>query len=161
MAVQNEYWKLYWHVEGDGINEKRKSKYNSDPDYAEKQRQAARDYRKRRKEERDEAIKRGELVLKGGGGPRKPKLVDVNGDKVEAVTIGYVSNIVGVSLSKLDYWKRVGILPNTPFNKSERLYTYAMIDVIKRAVDSRGKIFKKDKGFFKEIVSGWEDLGVI
>lgn len=162
--TQDNYFSRYWQKNSVKVNKKRKQRYDSDPDYAEKARQAARDYRKRKKEEilkeREEA---GEPLVKKGGGPRKPKEIEVNGAITEAVTIGTVASEIGVSVQKLNYWRKIGILPQTPLESEsgEMLYTYGMVEAIKRTVSGLKRVTKKDKWIYNRIKSIWRMVGVV
>lgn len=63
-------------------------------------------------------------------------------------------------------WERVGVLPRTPFfaggkDKKERIYTREMIEIVKKALDMRsGSVSTSDHSFFREILEGWQRLGV-
>lgn len=83
------------------------------------------------------------------------------------VRVGVLAKEIGRGVITIDQMESRGVLPGTPFRASSRqyrLYTYAMIAVVKKAMNKRGEIIRgKDQwaGFYDEVVKGWTKLGVI
>lgn len=98
---------------------------------------------------------------------RKIKLKNGKTREWVLVRVGVLAKEIGRGVITIDQMESRGVLPVTPFRASSRqyrLYTYAMISVVKKAMNKRGEIIRgKDQwaGFYDEVVSGWTKLGVI
>lgn len=159
----SEYFAEYWKENRDSVNERRRKLYANDPEYAKKQREASQAYKKRkRQEELDRRARDGEPLVKSGGGPRRPVIVNVAGEDVEAYSVQKLCDHIGRPKSDISNWRRLKILPDSPFRnkRGDRLYTMDMINAIKRAIDCREKISINDPGFGDDIISDWRDSGV-
>lgn len=159
---RTEYFQHYYQERRDDLSVKRHNLYHTDPEYREKAKQAARDYRRRKKEERDRLRAAGELPPARVRGPRKPVKVMVNGNTCLAYTVTLTAERLGRSVDTINYWTKVGLLPITPLRskRGDRLYTDAMIVVMQMAISRRGKVALRDKTFYEEIRDGWIETGL-
>jgi hypothetical protein len=151
-----------WYEENRGdLLAKRRSRYNSDPDYAEKCREASRLYRQKKKTQKAEngvSSSDGEIVRE-----RRPVHLMINGTSYNGWTIGHLARRLNRSVPTINHWSKHGLLPDTPLKteSGDRLYTDAMIFVVKKALLSRGRITKDDFSFRDEIVGGWNKLDLM
>jgi hypothetical protein len=160
---RKEYFQNYYLDHKQDLSKKRHERYHTDPEYRERAKRAAREYRRRKKEERDRLRAEGKLPPARPKGPRKPTTVMVNGDKCTAYTVTITAQRLNRSVDTINYWTKAGLLPATPIRskRGDRLYTDAMILVMQMAISRRGKIALRDKTFREEIERGWEDAGVV
>lgn len=149
---REEYYREWYDEHRPELLVKRRSRYATDPEYAERCRESARKYRRERKGRTDVAEKR----------PRKPFTVTVGGHTDKGYTVGYVAEKVGRSVATVNHWLKSGLLPVTPLvsDGGARLYTERMIAVIAREVSSRDRVMKSDKTFYSSILQEWESMGV-
>ncbi len=145
------------------MSKKRKGLYGNDPAYRKNAKASAQAYRKKKKEERDKLRAEGKLPPVKPRGPRKPVEVKIGTAKHPAFTVTIVAQRLDRSVHALNYWTRAGLLPLTPLRsaRGDRLYTDAMILVIKMAVFKRGEVSRGDTSFRQEIVDGWKDIGIL
>lgn len=167
-SAEKEWTYRGWYEKNkEALSQRRKSKYQSDDSYREKVLEKNRGYRARKSKEKKAAFGNVARVPKS----RRPVAVkvDVNGavQDVTMVHIGAFAKAIGRSVPTIHQWERVGLLPRTPFSlkgksKHERLYSSAMIEVVKSALRTRGAmVYASDKSFHDEIVSGWKAIGVV
>ncbi len=159
---RSDYFRTYYEENREELSDKRRDRYQSDPEYRERAKEAARVYRAKKKAERDRLIAEGKIEPASRGGPRKPVEVQVNGRPALAYTITTVANEVGRSVDALNNWAKSGIFPITPLRSAggDRLYTTAMILVLKDAILKRGTVSAKDESFCEEVLDGWRELGL-
>lgn len=159
---RRKYFIDYYVARKEELSETRKKKYLEDPEYREKALKLARDYRKKQREKREKLRAAGKLPPAHPSGPRPPISVRVGSLTTVAYTVGRVAQEINRSRDVLNYWTRVGLLPQTPYRspRGDRLYTEGMVLVLKLAVDRRGRVDSKDATFPEEIRLGWRALGV-
>ena len=148
------------------LAERRKGKYKSDKKYRQKVLEQNREYRSRKAKERQSKPKPKVRIPKH----RKPveMPVQVNGhiENVQMVHIGAFARAIGRSVPTIHQWERLGLLPRTPYllkskNKQERLYTEAMIVVVRETLSTRGPtISSSDPTFWQEVTNGWAAAGI-
>jgi hypothetical protein len=143
------------------LSRKRKDKYRQDPEYREKVLSCSKSYREKVREKREKLRAEGKLVSKRHKGPRKPVVLEVNGKSVYAYTISTLAERIGRSIHTVNHWTTIGEIPPTPLwsKRGDRLYTDAMILIVKMAVQSRG-IVRNGGGMRGEILDGWRELGI-
>lgn len=158
---RRDYHKDYYREHRDEIAERKKSRYQEDEAYRQERIEAQRAYRERKRKELEKKLK-GKQPERKRGGPRKPKMVRVNGGEEEAFTFGVLAEKVGRSKVTLNYWSRNGIFPETPFRteRGERLYTMPMIDSLADTLSSYGRMSSGDTSFKDEVEEAWRELGV-
>lgn len=159
---RSEYYRTYYEDHRADLSDKRRTRYETDPEYRENAKEAARRYRQKKKAERDQLRAEGKLPPARPKGPRKPIEVSVNGTKALAHTITVAAERIGRSVDTLNHWSKVGLLPGTPIRspRGDRLFTDGMILVIRMAVMKRGEVSVKDGTFKAEIENGWRSLGL-
>jgi len=155
------YQREYYESHKEELSKKRKEKYQNDSEYREKVKEASRRYREKKRVEREALKKEGKWPKPKKRGPRTIVMVNLNGKKVEAYTIPVLAKKIRRSISTVNKWITVGTIPKTPFlsKTGGRLYTDAMVLVIKMAIQSRG-IVGDDPEVRKEIVEGWKRFGI-
>ena len=159
---RSDYYRQYYEDHRDDLSDKRRDRYQTDPEYREKAKAAARLYRQKKKAERDQLRAEGKLPPARPKGPRKPVEVAVNGSRALAHTITVAAERIGRSVDTLNHWSKVGLLPITPIRspRGDRLFTDGMILVVNMAVMKRGEVSVKDSTFRVEIENGWRELGL-
>lgn len=156
------YQRAYYEKNRDALSEERKRRYREDPAYREAMLAQVRAYRANKRKERERLRKAGLIAPAHPGGPREPLRVTVNGISTIAYTVGRVAIEIRRSKDVINYWTRIGLLPQTPFRstRGDRLYTEGMVLVMQLAIGKRSRVASNDREFTHEIRSGWEGLGV-
>lgn len=159
---RSQYQRAYYEKNRDSLSERRKRRYQEDPEYRDAAMAQARTYRKKKRQERERLRKAGMLPPPNVGGPRSPLRVLVHGEPTIAFTVGRVALEIQRSKDTLNYWTRVGLLPQTPFRspRGDRLYTEGMVLVMRIAIGKRPRVTAGDREFTHEIRNGWEGLGI-
>lgn len=159
---RSEYQRAYYEKHRETLSEKRKRRYLEDPAYRDAMLAQVRAYRKKKRQERERLRKAGMLPPPNVGGPRSPLRVTVNGVPTIALTVGRVALEIQRSKDTINYWTRIGLLPQTPFRsaRGDRLYTEGMVLIMRIAIGKRARVAAGDREFTHEIRNGWEGLGV-
>lgn len=149
----------YYDKNRAAISDRRKGKYQSDPEYAERARERAKLRRMKLKIDRQtERLKTGSPLRAKGGGPRKPvSVVMSDGRVVLGYTVGEVARRIGKTYFTLKKWRQLGVLPESPLktDAGHGLYTVEMINVLKSAVAKRMMVSSSDTTFTEEVRDGW------
>lgn len=158
---RSAYQSMYYEKKRESRSEERKRRYREDPEYREKVKERAKMYRAKKAEERARQIAEG-IIPKRKKQEKTVDRISVSGKMVNAYTITEVAHRVGRSFAALKRWSYLGVLPETPYRseRGNRLYTDAMIMVIKTAILMRGRVKVKDRSFYDDIVEGWRGFGV-
>jgi len=156
------YQKAYYEKNRDKLSEERKRRYREDPEYRDTMLAQVRAYRIKKRRERERLRKEGKIAPAHPGGPRAPLRVTVGGVSTIAYTVGRVAIEIRRSKDVINYWTRIGLLPQTPFRspRGDRLYTEGMVLVMQVAIGKRSRVASDDREFTHEIRSGWEGIGV-
>lgn len=112
------YTPEWWAREKDRINAKRNARYQNDPEYREAARKRAREYRERKKKEREAA--------------KANPTIEINGQQRPALTTFQVCEHAGVTAARIKYMQRVGYLPPALVTRPVRLYTKKQADLIRK-----------------------------
>lgn len=156
------YNKSYYDEHADEIAERRKRKYEEDPEYRKERLEAARKYREKKQREREKkATRRGKEYVRRRGGPRKPVEVEVNGEMELAYTISTLAKKSKRSLATIRSWRAKGIFPVTPFQtaRGDTLYTMPMIKTLCSVLRQYARM-ASDSAFRSTVESKWEDMGI-
>ncbi len=159
---RREYQREYYDKNRESLSERRKRKYREDPERREAILASVRAYREKKRQDVARMREAGELPPVKRGGPRPPLRVMVNGVNTIAYTIGRVAVEIRRSKDLINYWTRIGLLPQTPFRspRGDRLYTEGMVLVMMAAIGKRSRVAASDSDFTTEIRRGWEGLGI-
>jgi hypothetical protein len=159
---RSQYQRRYYEENKEQLSARRRQMYREDPEYRQAILERVAEYRTIKRTERARLREAGELPPSHPSGPRDPLTVVVNGVRTVAYTIGRMALELDRSKDVLNYWTRIGLLPQTPYRapRGDRLYTEGMTIVVKIALGKRGRVSAKDREFTKEIRRGWEGLGV-
>jgi hypothetical protein len=91
--------------------------------------------------------------------------MDYQGQQFTVFRVGDLAERVNRSSQTVAYWRRNGILPDSPFRCErgtgfDNYYTSEMMQVVVEAVEKQGAKGLKDPATFREeIVEGWRALG--
>jgi DNA-binding transcriptional regulator YiaG len=97
---------------------------------------------------------------------RKVKLSDGKVEEWVFVRVGVLATEIERGVITIDQLEARKLLPQTPFRASTRkyrLYTRAMVGVVKKAMEKRGETIRGAEqwaGFYEEVSAGWKKLGV-
>jgi hypothetical protein len=163
MAGDSVYWEEYYKDNKKKINRKRKKKYHTDEEYRQSVLQASRDFRARKRKEREE---QGPQVRSPRHQtPIKKKIR--GGHVVNFWSVGYFALILGRSVQSIGYWEKEKktkspLLPVTPYRDSRgfRYYTIEMMTTVKKIVGDKKRMFPADRQIYDEIKEAWRKLGV-
>tara|TARA_B100001094_G_scaffold298274_1_gene322019 strand:+ start:781 stop:1248 length:468 start_codon:yes stop_codon:yes gene_type:complete len=151
-----KYYDEWYEKNKEKRNLERREKYARDVVY----RQACKDHAKSYRERKPS----GDIKTTRA---RKPVLVEEGGSLRRCWTLAHLANKVERSPATLRSWIRKGLLPETPLRTSTkdvrckaRLYTDGQIQVIKTALQKRGRLKTGDMSFRKEVEEGWSALGI-
>lgn len=146
---QKEYFAKWYELNRERLSNKRKDRYNSDPEYRER---VLTNSRKSRKSKERPVV----------------QVVTVSGQDYNALSIAEACEKIGISVETMIKWEKSKVVPATPFRltgRRTRWYTHGMVDVIAAAVSDRtvstGKrvrISYDDAEFVAKIVTGWSAL---
>ena len=109
---------VWYDTHKDEFNEKRKARYDNDPDYRESVLQRQREYRRTHKS----LVKPKPLVKKAR---------NYNGRMVLVFRISHVSEAIGVSVQTIVAWEAQGLIPGTTVEANQRYYTNYQISLLK------------------------------
>ena len=146
---QKEYFAKWYEVNRERLSQKRKERYNGDPEYRER---VLANSRKSRK------VKERPLVQE----------VTVNGTTYPVLAIAEACEKIGISVETMIKWERNNVIPTTPFRvtgRKIRCYTHPMVDAIAAVVNERtistGKRIRiswDDAEFAGKIAIAWAAL---
>jgi hypothetical protein len=141
-----EYNRKYYQKKKADILARKRDRYNNDPEYREKMKKAAREQRRKRR----------------GDTPKTPPVIEVGDIRERAHPVSTLAERINKSVSTINHWQRVKILPMTPFYSGggHRLYTDSMITVIEQALSLFPRPGRGDDSFFQAVRNGWDNLGV-
>ena len=144
MADRKEYNSKYYKKNKDTLLEKKRSRYHSDPEYRQRQIEAAREYRKNLRES------------------RPPPVVEYGESRAFAHSVGALAKRINRSVSTINHWQRHGTLPQTPFytEGGHRMYTDDMITVVNQVLSMFPKPSAGDKAFHDAVLNGWRNMGI-
>lgn len=155
---RREYWKDYWSDNRDVILQKRRDKYNNDPEYKQKMKDIRRDNYEKNKVLK---VKKPSSEFVVSSVP--PVIMEVHGKKIMMFDVEYFAKRIGRSVATVRYWERRGILPKTPFRKGRKcLYSDSMIASVYEALSDQGFPGNVDLEEFSDYVAAsWQSLEVI
>jgi len=141
-------FKEWYQANGERLNNNRRDRYQSDPEYRKQVLERNRASRERRRDEvkKERKEEKDALVVKVSAQPWKTidMEIEVEGKKTIApmLTIGAVAKAVGRSVQAIRLWEKQGKLPTTPYHnsKGDRLYTLSMVEEIVSKLKVQGKI---------------------
>lgn len=156
VANKPGYFSKYYEENKGEINDKRKRRYEEDPDYKDRVLQSSRDYRKRKREES------GEPKMKLPRYARPMTVGTGDGGEIDLFSIGAFAKLLGRNVQTINHWERALVLPPTPYrdDRGFRFYTIEMMRSVKNAVSHKRRLFPVDEGIRKTIESDWKDQGV-
>lgn len=135
---QSQYNSAYYEKNKAKIQQSRRDRYKSDPQYRAKVQQAALDRKAKIREQKKAG--RGDAPAKKRG-PDKPKvfLIEVAGTDVEVVMMsaGQLAKALRRKTQTLRLWEKKGLLPEAMYrnNANDRLYTAFQVSKLKEAYD--------------------------
>jgi len=115
------YTPEWWEREGKKVAAKRRKKYANDEEYREATKARSREYRERKKAERDAFYQNPHIVIDG-----KP---------VDAMTVAALCADLNIDKSRLKYMQKAGYIPTAIVSRPVRLYTGSQRDMIRKLED--------------------------
>jgi hypothetical protein len=157
MANPPGYFDKYYEEKKDDINRKRKDRYHNDPDYRKRVLKASRDYRDKKRREQGPRVRMPRHQI--------PLVRRVQGGEIQLFSVGFFALRLGRSVQSLNHWEKTEpypLLPVTPYRDERgfRYYTIEMMDVVKRVIGKKRRLFPVDRKMFHQIKKGWAELGV-
>jgi len=152
--MPGDYFKNWYEKNKGDVAKRRKERYDNDPEYRDKVLRRSANYRERQRDVVTARVPRNQQLR---------TLTLDNGEEVTLYPIGDFAAFVGRSVQTLNHWISSGIIPNTPYVYGERkfrFYTREMMEVVKRAVGDKRRLFPVDESMIKEIKDAWDNLGV-
>jgi hypothetical protein len=146
------YEKWYEENKGD-VADRRKERYESDPKYRETVLQRSAEYRERQRQVTRVRVPR----------HQKPRMFKVNGEEYALYSIGAFAGYINRSIQSINHWETNGLLPKTPYRVGKRgfrYYSVEMMEVVRRIVGNKRRLFPVDDEMGKAIREAWEALGV-
>lgn len=143
MAFSFREW---YELNGQRLNERRRSRYQTDPEYRDRVLKTNQESRKNRKRPSD-APPSERRVARTKPEERRWKTVDgeVAGLSEQLFSIGAVAQTLGCSIQAIRLWERQGHIPATPIRSGkgkngDRLYTQAMVEEIRALLTAQGRL---------------------
>lgn len=163
MPSEQEYYEGYYEDKKDEIADKRKKKYETDPDYRQKVIDRSRQYREQQRQSRPRAR------IPKHAKSKKHKTGD--GGTIDLYSVGSFALGVGRSVQCINHWEREGILPRTPYRQKQgsadnprwfRFFTREMAAAVRVVVGDKGRL---DPPIIPEeiqakIAALWKEQGV-
>jgi hypothetical protein len=90
-------------------------------------------------------------------------MFELNGVEVALYSIGAFAAYINRSVQSINHWESNGLLPRTPYRVGERGFRYysaEMMEVVRRIVGNKRRLFPVDLAMGVEIREMWEALGV-
>jgi len=147
------YYDKWYDENKDKVAERRKERYETDPEYQQKVLQRSSDYRQRQREVNQVRVPR----------HQRPRMFKVNGSEVALYSIGAFASYINRSVQSINHWETNGLLPRTPYRVGKRGFRYysaEMMEVVRRIVGNKRRLYPVDETMGNEIRAMWEALGV-
>jgi len=153
MANRPGYFQGYYKENKEEILQKRKERYQNDPDYREKVLQSSRDYRRNQRKDPRVKTRRFQKPIEG---------VSADGTGVRLHSVGALAILLQRSVQAINHWQKKGLLPDTPYRDSRefRFYTPAMMQAIQEEVGAKRRLFPVDPAMKTKIRAKWAASGV-
>ena len=113
---QMAYTKEWWSKNGGAITKTRKSRYANDPVYREALKARSKEYRDKRRAQREAFL--------------QAPYIEINGIQVAAKTMAMTCEVLGIPISRLKYLQKTGYIPHALVIRPVRLYTQNQIFLI-------------------------------
>jgi len=145
-------FKVWYAANREALSEKRKIRYQTDPEYKARVLNLNAEARRLRKKDKHREQKLEDKARVAGTAPPvanwKTIPIEVDGEEVQAFTIGALAKAVGRSIQAIRLYEKQGLIAETPYrsNKGDRLYTYAMVKSIHETLDGLGRVGVSGKG---------------
>jgi hypothetical protein len=151
------YFEEYYERNKADINRKRKKRYHTDPAYRDRVLKASQDYRENKRKEQAPRTRVPRYQI--------PRVFEVKGGTISLLSVGFFALRLGRSVQSINHWEKTEphpLLPVTPYRDSRgfRYYTVEMMDVVKKVIGGKRRLFPVDREMFYEIKEGWKELGV-
>jgi hypothetical protein len=147
------YYEKWYEENKDEVADRRKSRYENDPGYRKKVLERSANYRERQRTVTQVRISR----------HQKPRMFKLNGRDVALYSIGAFAGYINRSVQSINHWEKKGLLPRTPYRVGERgfrFYSAEMMEVVRRIIGNKRRLFPVDKKMGSAIRDAWEKLGV-
>jgi hypothetical protein len=149
------YFGEWYEKNKEDVAERRKKKYEDDPEYREKVLQRSSDYRERQREVSQVRVPR----------HQRPRMFSVEESDAEVplYSIGAFAAYINRSVQSINHWEGNGLLPRTPYRVGKRGFRYysaEMMEVVRRIVGNKRRLFPVDESMGKAIRDAWGALGV-
>lgn len=147
------YYDEWYQENRKSLSERRKEKYEQDPEYREKILKRSAEYRERQRDVTQVRIPR----------HQKPRIFNYDGVDIPLYSIGAFAGYINRSVQSINHWEKGGLLPRTPYRVGERGFRYysaEMMEVVRRIVGNKRRLFPVDKEMGDAIWNAWEELGV-
>lgn len=133
----------WYKLHGARLNEKRKQRYHSDPEYRKKVLETNQQSRKQRKLADDAPAK--PPRVKKEVERWKTVTVSINGIEVELYTVGALAEALGCSIQAIRLWERQGVIPPSTVRSGkgengDRLYSKDEIEEIRKILEAQGRL---------------------
>ena len=154
MGNRPGYFKSWYEENKDDLADKRKERYENDPEYRKKVIEQSRKYRKSNRDAPRVRLPRHQQ-------PKEFELPD--GSEIKLYSVGAFALFIRRSVQSINHWQREGMLPMTPYRQGSRgfrLYTKGMMDVVKEFVGDKRRLYPVDPEMGNKIKADWEALGV-
>lgn len=152
-STDQGYFQRYYEENKEEINEKRRERYQNDPDYRARSLEASKRYRERKR-------KKGRVRVARLRAAKEYRTGD--GAKIKLYSVGVFATFIGRSAQSLSHWEKRGIMPDTPFRDTRgyRLFSRGMMEVVKREVGQKRRLYPVDPEMCERIREGWIGLGI-
>lgn len=147
------YYEKWYEKNREDVAERRKDRYENDPEYREKVLERSAQYRERQREVTQVRVPR----------HQKPRMFDMDGGEVALYSIGAFASYINRSVQSINHWESNGLLPRTPYRVGKRGFRYysaEMMEVVRRIVGNKRRLFPVDNEMGDAIREAWASLGV-
>lgn len=144
-------FKTWYRQNAEVLSARRKMRYSTDPAYRDRVLAINANARRARKKARlhEQDIERKARIVGEAPAARwKSRAIEVDGQEVQAFTIGALARALGRSIQAIRIYEAQGLIPATPYrsSKGDRLYTLAMVTDIQAVLEKAGRTSPVGKG---------------
>lgn len=157
---KKEYLREYYRKNKELLAEKKRDRYQNDPEYRKSSSERSKKYAKAKREKYLEQVRLGIII------PDKKNrqyYAEVRGEKLLAYNRETIAKRTCKSYGEIRLLQSKGFIPRSPFNGTQScmVYTDGMIDVIRTVLDRYKRFEMKHKTVIRTaIINGWSEIGV-
>lgn len=153
MGNKPGYYEKWYGKNREKLADRRKERYDSDPEYRQRVLSASASYRQKKRNTTRVRVPRHQT----------PRIFKTSTMEVPLFSIGGFASYINRAIQSINHWEKNSLLPRTPYRVGERGFRYysaGMMEVVRQIVGNRRRLFPVDPTMHDRIREGWEAMGV-